>query len=329
MILFDAFLDSYYAWDFNAPESRERLYTTQAQRHNEPNINLAHAGISLKKENIRGRFALQGGNSVTANTSNEANPKLGHIQESYVGVKLGERTWIDAGIYLGHIGMESWISKNNMTYTRSLLLDYVPYYALGARVSHDPDDTTHLEFHVLNGWGNISETNSAKAIGLQVKKNFGFYTLTYNNFLGDEKIYADQKSRFRTYHNFIAEIGIREDLKFKGSVDFGTQSEQQKKGTDLWSAVALVLQKKLDQKNFVAWRAEYYSDPDEANVKTGTPYGFQVVSASINFDHHFQESVLWRTELRGFSSRDKIYPGGKNSFHKYDGALVTSLSFEL
>jgi hypothetical protein len=318
MISFDGFLDSYYAYDFNNPPHNARVYTTQPARHNEPNINLIHAGVNLKEDRYRGRFALQAGNSVENNTVYEANQDLGHIQESYLGYKIDEKTWVDAGIYLGNIGMESWISKNNFTYSRSLMLDYVPYYSTGIRVSHDTDEKNHFEFHLMQGWQNISETNSAKSIGFQWKVS----KFTYNNFFGDERVIPGQENRFRTYHNFIYQDKFSDTLEYQTSADIGTQAQQQNDGVDAWFAAAFTLRKKLNEKEFMAWRIEHYADPHQSNVKTNSPNGFVVQSASMNFDHHFSHYVLWRTEVRGYHSRDKIYPHQSNT----DGFAVTSLA---
>lgn len=301
MIFADGFLDTYYAYDFSHPDHKERNYTTQPQRHNEPNINLVHLGLNLKDEKWRARLALQAGNSVEANTLYEPNPDLGHIQESYVGHKFGD-VWIDAGIYLGHIGMESWVSKNNITYTRSLQLDYVPYYATGIRASMDISTHQHMEIHVMNGWQNISETNSAKAFGTQYKTG----NFTYNTFFGDEKVLPGQKDRFRSYHNFILETKINESWKNQTSFDVGTQSQQNNNGVDSWLAVTTTFQQKLSDNNFLGYRLEHYADPHQSNVLTGSDDGFQVMSASINFDHHLRENALWRNEFRGYHSRDHV-----------------------
>ncbi len=317
---FDGYLDTYYAFDFSHPENKERSFTTQPQRHNEPNINLVHLGFNFKNDHWRGRGALQAGNSVQANTVYEPNQDLGIIQEAYVGYKAGA-TWIDAGIFLGHIGMESWISKNNFTYTRSLLLDYVPYYATGVRASYEADKKTHLEFHLLNGWQNISETNSAKAIGIQIKKKISeTTTFTYNNFFGDEKVLPEQKDRFRTYHNLILENKISETWKNQASLDLGTQAQQSNDGTDTWLAVATTFQQKVSDKNFIAYRFEYYTDPHQSNILSPIEDGFQVGSASVNFDRHFSDKLLWRNEIRGFLSKDHIH---NSSF------FVTSIAISL
>lgn len=325
MIFFDGFIDSYFGHDFNHPAKNGRLYTTQAVRQNEPNINLAHLGARYDDSKLRSRIALQAGNSVVANTLYEPNPDLGFIQEAYAGIKVSETAWIDAGIYLGHIGMESWISKNNFTYTRSLLLDYVPYYSTGLRYVNDFNPDTHFEFHLMQGWQNISETNSAKSFGLQYKKNFQFITLTYNNYFGDEKIIPGQKNRFRTYHNFIGEMSLRDNLKIQGSADLGTQAQQNNTGTDTWHAFALSFQYKLDSKNLIAWRAEKYFDPDQSNVQTNSPNGFRVISASINYDYIPTNNINWRTEFKSYQSRDAIFPSS-NKVDKLGSLIVSSIA---
>ncbi len=313
MISFDGFLDSYFAYDFNHPVKNERVYTTQPARHNEPNINLVYAGVDVKEEKFRARLALQAGNSVENNTVYEANPDLGYIQESYVGIKLGEKTWVDAGIYLGHIGMESWISKYNYTYSRSLMLDYVPYYATGIRVTHE-----NLQFHLMQGWQNISETNSAKAFGIQWK----YGNFTYNNQFGDERVIPGQENRFRTYHNFIYQNQLSNGFEYQTALDIGTQSQQKNDGVDSWFAMAFTLRKKISEEDYIAARIEHYADPHQANVTTGSAHGFNVQSASTNFDHHFNEKILWRNEVRGFLSRDSIYSHKSRT----NGFVVTSLA---
>lgn len=325
MIVFDGFIDSYYSYDFNHPKNDVSLYTTQAVKHNTPSINLAHLGANYLDPRFRGRVAFQGGNSVVANTLYEPNPDLGAIQEAYAGLKVSETAWIDAGIYFGHIGMESWISKNNFTYTRSLLLDYVPYYSAGIRYVNDISSDFHFEAHLMQGWQNISETNSAKSLGFQFKKAYRDLSLTYNNYFGDDRVIPGQKNRFRTYHNFFVDMTLSERFKWQASLDFGTQAQQENNGIDSWQACALTFQYRLTKNSFIAWRAEKYLDPTQSNVKTSTTNGFQVIGSSINYDHHLNEKAIWRTEFKTLQSKDKIYPRSKGLVNE-SNALVTNLS---
>ena len=324
----EAFLDTYFAWDTNRPSDNKRPFTTQAVRHNEPNINLGFLGVKLEEKTYRGRFVIQGGNSVEANTPFE-NDDLKYIQESVIGKKIGDKTWLDGGIYLGHIGAESWISRDNWTYTRSMNLDYVPYYATGLRLSHEKDDRNSFQFHLMNGWQNIREDNQAKAVGFQYVHKGDDLTFTYNNFLGDEEVTPSEKSgkfrpRFRGYHNFI--------LKWEEyllAVDFAHEAQKENEGTNLMWATSLTSRQVLNESQAIASRIEYYNDPHAINVLTPGNKNFEVMSASVNFDQKIGTHVLWRSEIKAYTSRDQIFPEGNNRLRRQDGVLITSLSLSL
>ena len=325
---FGGFVDAYYGHSFNQHKKFERSFTTQPVRMNEPNINLAFGEVKYNTEKFRGKLAIQGGNSVSRNYLGESPPDIKALQEAYVGFKLSDKTWIDMGIYLGHIGMESWISRDNYTYTRSLQLDYVPYYASGVRLEHQIDSTQKIQFHILNGWQNITKQNSAKDFGLQYWKRVNSkLQFTYNNFLGDEE-YVSSKPRFRSYHDFIFHFDLSSRWNLLTSFDIGHQSTQEKNGIVLWFATSTVARFKINEREAVALRVEYYNDRHQANVVTNTHHGFQVFSSSVNYDREIYHRLKWRTELRGFQSRDKIYP--KSSGLSFtDLFLVTSLSVSL
>lgn len=174
-VKFGGFVDGYYAFDFNRPPTMDRAYTTQPARHNEFNVNLAFVEAVLSGARVRGRVALQLGTSVQSNYA--AEPRVGtvsgsdvsrYIQEAVVGVKVAPSLWVDGGIYLSHIGSESWISRDNLTYTRSLIADFSPYYQAGVKVTWQARPSLTAQLNVVNGWQNISETNGDKAVGGRV-----------------------------------------------------------------------------------------------------------------------------------------------------------------
>lgn len=338
-VKFGGFIDTYYAYDSNNPSNHEREFTTQPARHNEFNVNLAYIEAIVKQEKTRGRLALQFGNSAYKNTTYEqaegrtaGQRSMKEFQEAYVGTKLNDKTWIDAGIFLGNIGAESWISKDNWTYTRSLNLDYVPYYSSGVRLEHHLDDKQSVQFQILNGWQNVSENNHGKAIGMQYKNQItNALTFTYNNFAGDEEVVRNLKTekfnpRFRAYHNFIFQYHYSDNWQFLGAFDVGHQSQQNNKGVDGWFNCTFTARRVLNEKQAFALRGEYYNDRHQANINTGSPNGFQVFGASANYDLKLEENALWRVELRGFKSEDSIYPAGTGHTNKYNGVFTTSLS---
>lgn len=331
-----AFLDTYYAYDFNRPKNLEREYTTQPARHNEVNINLAYIDFKLEKEKVRSRLALQYGTSVTKNYATD--PILGStsgpdktrmLQEAFVGAKISEKLWLDMGIYFGHIGMESWISNQNMTYSRSLMLDYVPYYTTGARLTYEIDQYRKLQFHLMNGWQNISENNQEKAIGLQYRHQFlSKNTFVYNNFFGRERRTALDPTRLKTYHDFIFYHQLNDQWKMSTAFDLGTQKRFDRDGHALWYVAASILQYRFSQDQAIAGRVEFYHDKEQANVVTGSMNGFKTVGFSLNYDKQLYQEVLWRNEFRGFKSKDPIYPA-HHGLNERDLMLVTSLAISI
>lgn len=193
-ITFGGFVDGYYAFEFNRPATINRAYTTQPARHHEFNINLAFVEARLDAPTSRGRLALQTGTSVQSNYSGEprngniSGPDLARlIQEAVVGVKIADNVWIDGGIFLSHIGMEGFISRDNPMYTRSLVADFSPYYESGVKLAWQAAPTVTALFTVVNGWQNISETNGAKSGGVRIDyAPLSSSTFSYFSYIGDE-----------------------------------------------------------------------------------------------------------------------------------------------
>ncbi len=253
---FGVFVDGYYNMNMNRPTATSQNYTTQAIQNNTFAINLAHIEGKLDTEKFRARLALQTGTSVNANYSNETtNQKYSNqnsvrnIQEAYVGIKLGKRTWLDAGIYMGNIGFEAWVSAYNWVYTRAIVLDNVPYYSTGVRLSHEISDKLSVQLHIINGWQNITDNNKDKSLGMQAAyKITEKMKFTYNNFIGNEttaptktdaigtvymysketiKNYASPYTPYtrntRYYQNFIYQYDVTDKFGVAASFDIGYQ----------------------------------------------------------------------------------------------------------
>ena len=170
-VAFGGFVDTYYAYDLGRPRTLDRsfadgtTFTTQPARHNEFNINLAYVEALLAGSRVHGRLALQAGTSVQSNYG--AEPTLGtvsgpslsrFIQEAYAGYRVMPSLWVDGGVFYSHMGLESWASKDNLTYTRSLVAEYSPYYSSGVRAVWQATPNLTARLDVVNGWQNISET---------------------------------------------------------------------------------------------------------------------------------------------------------------------------
>jgi hypothetical protein len=331
-VAWGGFIDTYYAWDGGHPGSIDRPFTTQAARHNEFNINLAHVAVTLSGDRVRGRLALQAGTSVQSNYAGE--PSVGtlsgnslsrHIQEATVGARIATGLWADAGIYFSYIGGEGWISRDNATYTRSLVAEYSPYYLSGARLTWQPRRSPFtFQLHVMNGWQNISETNSDKAVGGRVDWQVSpALTLSYGNFFGNE-LPDSVPASTRAFNQVLAKLSLPAGLVVQGQFDYGKQ------GGSVWFGWTLTGRKPVTPAVAVAARLEQYSDPDQVIVVTGTPNPLKTVGGSLGLDVGRTDGLLWRTEVRGLRASAPLFPsGGAANGSRNSLLVVTSMALSL
>jgi hypothetical protein len=330
-----AFVDVYGAWDFSRPPSIDRAYTTQPARHAELNVNLAHVELRLDREAVRGRLALQAGTSVQSNYA--AEPRIGSvsgpdlsrlIQEATVGVRAAKPLWLDAGVFFSHIGQESWISRDNPVYSRSLIADYTPYYSTGVRAIWQASAAVTVQLHVVNGWQIISETNDEKAAGVRIEyAPKPTLLLGYSNYVGNEQ--PDSVSaRVRVFNQVFARVGRPDRTAAWLTADYGVQ-EAAGGGSDAWYGAALVVRHALGDRVALNGRLERYSDPDQVIVASFGTGGFETTGASIGVDVTTPGGALWRTELRGFRGDRPLYPNNAGGLDRTTGFLVTSLALTL
>jgi hypothetical protein len=317
------FVDLYYAYDSARLPSGDRSFTTQPLRHNEFNLNLAVIDLRYRTPDARGRVALQTGTYVHSNYAAES-ALLQHIHEASAGFRAGGTWWIDMGVLPSHIGFESAISRENWTYSRSLMAEYSPYYETGIRVGGSPSAKVSVAALLLNGWQNIRETNGDKALGwqIQVRPNDRLL-LNWSTFLGNEA--PDSVSRQdRFFQNAYLQVGLPKGAGLALVADLGIQ-KRPAAGRATWYAAALMAQVPVSRRAKVGVRFEYYADRDQVLVATGLPEGFRTFGASANLDLSPADNFVVRLEARGFRSRRAVYPtpGG---LRRASGFIATSFA---
>jgi hypothetical protein len=332
-VSFGGFVDSYYAYDFGRPSNFDRPFTTQAARHNEFNVNLAYVEAKVTGPRVRGRLALQAGTSVQSNYAGEpaigsvSGPSLSRfIQEAVAGYQISPSLWVDGGIFLSHIGMESFISRDNLTYTRSLSADFTPYYESGVKLTWQATPKLTALFTVVNGWQNISENNQDKAVGARLDfAQSSSTTFSYYNFIGNEV----SSSRLRIFNGVGFKTGLTPSFTVQGNFDYGTQQKLQA-GSSAWWSTGPTGKLQVAPAVGVSGRLEYYRDPDNVIVATALPGGFKASTASLGVDVSPIGSprFLWRNELRGTWATEPVFPDSKaaTGTSRSNGLLVTSMA---
>lgn len=352
---FGGFIDSYYLYNRNLPKDTERNFTTQAVRNHEFNINLAYIDAKIEEKNYRGRIAFQWGTSVNANYASELTTEkysnqnsVKNIQEAYTGFKIGRDTWVDMGIFFGNIGHESWISQNNVNYTRAFALDYVPYYSSGVRLTHQFTDKLSGQLQVLNGWQNITDNNKDKSFGSQIKYIFNSnLILTLNQFAGNEAPNNERK-QIRLYQNTILEWILSDRISLVGQFDLGAQKSKQSFVYEPWLGAydpnlgdyretksnayrqwyhgTFWASFKLTPEYRLSFRIERFYDPLQVMVNTGTRNGFMSNGYTTTFDILTFDPGLLRFEYVYRRSADSVFAYRESQTSKKEDFFLMAFS---
>jgi hypothetical protein len=325
------YAEVYYLYDFGNPSSHNRPdFVYSHNRHNEVNINLGFIKASYENTRTRANLALGVGTYMNANLAAEPGV-LKNVYEANVGVKLSKQNelWLDAGVFSSHIGFESAIGKDNWTLTRSMFADNSPYYESGAKLSYTTKNNKWLlSVLLLNGWQRIQRlpANNSVAVGhqLQYKPNKKVM-LNSSSFIGNDK--PDSTKQMRYFHNFYGLFQLTTKASLALGFDMGIEQSQKGSATyNKWFTPVGILKYQLKPTHSIALRAEYYSDKNNVIVYTNNLTGFEVYSASINYDYKVTSQVMWRTEARAFKAKQKVFMmDDAPSTQNY--VLATSLTF--
>lgn len=325
-LIFSTIGEFYYSYDFSEPTNHEKAdYLYNHKRHNELNLNLGLIKASYNNERIRANGALMVGNYTQYNLASE--PVWARfINEANFGFKLNKKRnlWLDAGIMPSHIGFESVISSDCWTVTRSLLAENSPFYETGIKItSTGKKEKLTCSFLLLNGWQKIQKPNnqSYPSAGLQLYyKPTKSTVFNYSNFIGSDK--PDSLNSLRVFHNFYFTFNPERKFCFIFGFDIGTETDPANNIIHSWYSPVIIAKYNLNESLNINCRGEYYCDPDQVMITTGTENGFQTWGSSINMDYHFYDYFIYRLEAKYYNSRDVIFNYGKKENYTITSALL-------
>lgn len=295
-----AFIDLYYQYDLDNPASKDRpAFLYNHKRHNEFNVNLALLKLSYAQKKLRANLGLMAGTYPQYNLA--AEPALAqYLFEANIGYAITDKWSLDAGIMPSHIGQETAVSKDNWNLSRSLLAENTPYYESGIKLNYVPNDKWSASVLVLNGWQNIKENNSGKAIGTQVQfKPNDKLLFNSSTFIGNEK--PDSVKQTRLFHNFYTTYAVSKKMNAALLFDIGAENK------NTWYGTALLIQYLFTEKFNSSFRIEYYKDMAGVIISVIQPGGFQTTGYALNFDYFPLKNISFRAEARYLHSANAIF----------------------
>jgi len=325
--IFSGFLETYYSYDFNQPQSEGKLpFMYNYNRHNEFNVNIGLLRAKVEYENVYASIALHSGTYVDDNYANE---KIKYLNEAFVGLYMdkAKRNSIEVGILPSYIGFESAITATNLNVTRSILAENSPYFMTGVKYNYKQSDKWNFAVLVTNGWQRINKPQKdvAPSFGTQIiYKSTPSSTLNWSTFIGKEFFGTELTMRY--FSNLYYDNKWNDKWRTIVGFDFGLQDTSSKNnGYENWLSPVFIAQYSINTKWQSAFRVEYYQD--KSNVIIAVDDQFETLGLSLNFDYLPNSKVKFRTEARYFDSKEKVFLKNENLVNS-NLFLTTSLSFE-
>ena len=334
---FSAYLDIFYAFDFQQPTSATRQpFLYNHNRHNELNLNNGIAKVALTHPKYRANIAFHAGTYVNDNYANEP-LSLKFINEANIGLSLNKKNnlWLDAGVLPSYIGFESAVSMDNQTLTRSILAENSPYFMTGARLSYQANAKFSAAILICNGWQRIARlaANSLPSFGSQISYTpSSNLAINWSTFVGTDS--PDSARLMRYFSNLYLQGTPNQKLKYTLGFDFGAQQTQQQaqpnsQNMSLWLSPVAIVSYQFAPKYTAALRAEYYHDPNNAITQPNNQQPLSCFSASFNLDYRPTTNIACRLEARYFQNQDPIFFQKNNQLTNHNFILVASIAAKL
>ena len=259
----------------------------------------------LTTTRIRATLALMTGDYSQYNLA--AEPKWAKpLNEAFVGFKLSKtkNLWWDAGVYSSYIGIESSISSDCPTLTRSMVAENSPYYLSGTRIVFVSDNKKHeAGLHVLNGWQRIGWDPSIvkPSLGAHYKYNIKEnLSLMYGAFYGS--IYPDSLSinRFYQHVNVAWKNGKWETW---GTLDLGLESGK------IWGAAQVMNRYTFNSHWSLAQRVEVFYDPDNRCARIGEVAKTMIGGLTLCPTYQLNDQIAIRFDTKFLKSTENILKG--------------------
>lgn len=174
---FSGYVDSYYLFNGNSPQSRSNLGVSGYerafdQRSGQFSLGLVQTkfGYSTKSSDVVVDLTFgpnadlgQYGNVIGPLGSGKATSAIA-IKQAYFNWKPADKLTFTVGQFGTHIGYEVIDAPVNYNYSLSNLFNNGPFYHIGAKAAYAFSDKTSLMLGVVNNVDNLNDNNASKGI---------------------------------------------------------------------------------------------------------------------------------------------------------------------
>ena len=305
------FIDAYSAWNRNHPADDRNFppgIGSTASRSTLLNLNLVV--VDVQRQPRRWGFHLVAGAGPAMDVLHSGETTDGHLQRDFrqfvyqasLLYAPSERMELEAGIYPSHIGFESFLSKDDWTYTRGWLAEFSPYYQTGVKGTFRVAGHLTAQLHVVRGWQLIVDNNHALSFGTQVAWTGDRLSAALNTHAGPEL--PDDTRHQRALIDLVVTGLVTPQTKIAASIDVGEQ--QALSGSpSRWWGMGVQARREVTPRLAVATRIERFVD------RRGVVAGDIGAVTGITSTVEVRRAVLWKFEARYDVASSPIFHRGE------------------
>ncbi|SCY23719.1 Putative beta-barrel porin-2, OmpL-like. bbp2 [Nonlabens sp. Hel1_33_55] len=294
-------------------------YTTVGARDDTFGLNIAQLGMAYRHDKVRANVTFQYGDipqAIWSDTFNE-------IQEANVGVKIIDGLWLDAGFFKTHVGTESFLPKENLLSSTSVITFNEPFFQSGASLSYEAISDWNFELWVINSYNGFVDNNDAKSVGALISYQINDRTsITYTNNYGRESADDMSPKQRRFYQNLYMSTNWNDKIFLILGADLGLQSNSDLDDSNdtatLYTALA-TLRYQFSDAFSITGRGEMYRDSSGFISGTftnnqGITEGLDLTGLTVGAEYKPTENAYIRGEARYLTAQN-----GLDIFREDDG----------
>lgn len=312
---FSGFVDTYYGYNFNQPQSRTNTLRSFDGPSNQFALNMIELNFDKPPDAANSRLGYHVGLGFgqAMNVVNSSDPAgLGfaqYLKEAYLSylAPVGKGLQVDVGKFVTPHGAEVIETKDNYNYSRGLLFSYaIPYYHYGLRAKYSFNDKYSVTGFVVNGWNNIYDNNTGKTYGV----TFGWnptkkVSISQGYMFGPET--GGTNASWRQLSDTVVTYSPTSRLTTSLNFDYGRGDRLTGIPTPVfWTGIAGYVKYAFNDLYAVATRYEYYNDHD--GFTTGTPQHLSEFTGT--FQRIIGHNLITRLEFRRDFSNRPVFTKG-------------------
>ncbi len=303
------FVDAYYGYNFNNPDSRKNAYAGFPSNfdfeHNTFSLSLGELVIQRDPAPVGFRVDLDFGPTTDFVHCAAVNCPPGATEETYKNIQQAFVSWatpmgakLEFGKFVTHMGAEVIESKDNWNYTRGLLFAYaIPYYHAGIRVNHPINDQVFVNGYIYNGWNNVIENNDSKTFGATIGITPTPKLPILVNWIGPAKEFGDLQ-----VYELIASLNLTDSLSFMLDYNLGDRKDAAGNDAD-YSGFAAYARWKMEP----CALALRYEQLDDDDALIFGKLNNSVSGVTLTAEHTIAKNLLTRLEYRIDTADEKIF----------------------